>query len=202
MLPKGLSLQVTVAYLLCRIADTVEDSAELSIKEKKDMLDSYADIFRDLENQATYIDHFMTMVPRLPQKSADDELVHNLRKVHDVFITFSPIMRKHIARWVIEMSQGMGKYAQSALKRRFTFLNTMNELDEYTYYVAGTVGYLLTELFSYYSNRITPAIKSKLEGLAESFGKGLQLVNIIRDMKNDLLRGQSYIPEELLIKYN
>jgi len=202
MLPKGLSLQVTVAYLLCRIADTVEDSAALSIDDKKHMLDSYAEIFRNLDNEAEYINYFMSMVPRLPQQCPDDELVYNLQTVHEVFGTFSPIMRHHISRWVIEMSQGMGKYAQSALKKRFTFLDTMNELDEYTYYVAGTVGYLLTELFSYYSNRITPAIKSKLEGLAESFGKGLQLVNIIRDMKNDLVRGQSYIPEELLLKYN
>jgi farnesyl-diphosphate farnesyltransferase len=200
MLPKGLSLQVTVAYLLCRIADTVEDSEALLVSQKRQMLDSYADIFRKPEEKL--LEKFMTMVPNLPQKTADDELVYKLPVVYDVYTTFSPVMRKHIAQWVIEMSMGMGKFAQSALRKRFTFLNTMKELDEYTYYVAGTVGYLLTELFSYYSKTITPTVKNKLEGLAESFGKGLQLVNIIRDMKNDLTRGQSYIPEELLIKYN
>lgn len=95
----------------------------------------------------------------------------------------------------------MHKYAQSKLRQKFTFLNTMKELDEYTYFVAGTVGYLLTELFSFYSKKITPAINGRLESLAESFGKGLQLVNIIRDMATDLRRGQSYIPDELLKKY-
>lgn len=200
MLPHGLSLQVTVAYLLCRIADTVEDSAALSVSQKREMLDSYANIFRYHDENA--LGKFMDMVPFLPQETPDDELVYQFPDVYDVFNTFSPVMRKHIARWVIEMSMGMGKFAQSALRKRFTFLDTMKELDEYTYYVAGTVGYLLTELFSYYSKKITPSIKDKLEGLAESFGKGLQLVNIIRDMKNDLTRGQSYIPEELLLKYN
>lgn len=67
--------------------------------------------------------------------------------------------------------------------------------------MAGTVGYLLTELFSYYSKKITPPIRGKMEKLAGSFGKGLQLVNIIRDMTVDLRRGQSYIPDELLTKY-
>ena len=99
------------------------------------------------------------------------------------------------------MSKGMRKYAQASVKRKFSFLNTMKELDEYMYYVAGTVGYLLTELFSFYSKKITPAITKKLHLLAESFGKGLQMVNIIRDMTTDLRRGQSYIPEELLDKY-
>jgi farnesyl-diphosphate farnesyltransferase len=99
------------------------------------------------------------------------------------------------------MSVGMKKYAQELKKRRFAFLKTMSELEEYTYYVAGTVGYLLTELFSYSSKKITPQLKGKLEQFAESFGKGLQMVNIIRDMATDLRRGQSYIPDELLKKY-
>ena len=77
----------------------------------------------------------------------------------------------------------------------------MNDLDEYMYYVAGTVGYMLTELFSFYSKKITPPMTDRLNMLAESFGKGLQMVNIIRDMTGDLKRGQSYIPEELLRKY-
>jgi farnesyl-diphosphate farnesyltransferase len=107
-----------------------------------------------------------------------------------------------IATWVIEMSLGMKKYAQSSKRRKKQFLNSMNELDEYTYYVAGTVGHLLTSLFSYFSNKITPAVSKKLEQFSESFGKGLQMVNIIRDMSADLRRGQSYIPDEILQKYH
>jgi farnesyl-diphosphate farnesyltransferase len=95
----------------------------------------------------------------------------------------------------------MQKYAQSSRRLKFSFLQNMQELDEYMYYVAGTVGYLLTELFSHYSIKITPLLKKRLELLAGSFGKGLQLVNIIRDMSGDLRRGQSYIPDELLFKY-
>jgi farnesyl-diphosphate farnesyltransferase len=198
-LPKGLRLQVTVAYLLCRIADTVEDSAQLDIEDKKQMLTLYAQIFLGQQNSAC--PQFMDLLKKLPSETEDEKLAHNLPIVMDVFRSFSPSMQGYIARWVAEMSLGMRKYAQASQKRRFNFLKSMKELDEYTYYVAGTVGYLLTELFSFYSNKITPPIKHRLEQLAESFGKGLQMVNIIRDMATDLRRGQSYIPDELLEKY-
>lgn len=199
MLPKRLNTPVTAAYLLCRIADTVEDSDALSINQKELMLQTFAQIFQ--EQNPEVVESFMKMVPALPKETADDELVYNLPIVLSVFHSFSERVQKQIGKWVIEMSLGMRKYAQSSKRRRFAFLNTMKELDEYTYYVAGTVGYLLTELFSYYSEKITPAIKNKMEYFAESFGKGLQMVNIIRDMSTDLKRGQSYIPDELLAKY-
>ncbi|KAA3615026.1 MAG: squalene/phytoene synthase family protein [Calditrichaeota bacterium] len=199
MLPKGLNSIVTVAYLLCRVADTVEDSEDLPIDIKKELLNNYIAIFKE-ENPAS-LDRFMAGIIELPTKTHDEQLVYNLPRIMNVFYSFSPIFKKHIGQWVIEMSVGMHKYAQANVLRKFSFLGTMKELDEYMYYVAGTVGYLLTELFAFYSNRITPPIKKKLNLLAESFGKGLQMVNIIRDMTTDLRRGQSYIPEELLEKY-
>jgi farnesyl-diphosphate farnesyltransferase len=143
----------------------------------------------------------MSGIKDLPNNTQDERLVYNLPRIMSVYNSFSPVFQKHIGLWVVEMSNGMHKYVQATVRKKFSFLGTMKELDEYMYYVAGTVGYLLTELFSFYSNKITPAINKKLSMLAESFGKGLQLVNIIRDMTTDLKRGQSYIPEELLEKY-
>ncbi len=200
LLPKGLDMPVTVAYLLFRIADTVEDSHHLAVNQKRAMLTVYARIFSADGETAT--EEFMQMIKILPRETDDEKLVYDLNKVLSVFYTFSPTVRQQIGKWVVEMSVGMKKYAQELKKRRFTFLKTMHELEEYTYYVAGTVGYLLTELFSYSSQKITPQLKGRLEQFAESFGKGLQMVNIIRDMATDLRRGQSYIPDELLKKYH
>ena len=200
MLPKGLNSIVTVAYLLCRVADTIEDSEELTIGAKKGSLDNYISIFKEEENSSS-LKQFIDGIEDLPRITPDEHLVYDLPRIINVFNSFSPVFRKHIGQWVVEMSVGMQKYAQAAVRKKFSFLGTMNELDEYMYYVAGTVGYLLTELFSFYSKRITPQIRKKLNLLAESFGKGLQMVNIIRDMTTDLRRGQSYIPEELLEKY-
>ena len=199
LLPKPLDLYVTVAYLLCRIADTIEDSASLSVETKKNLLCIYSGIFSDETGKKA--DRYFEMIREFPKKTADDKLVHETRRVLHVYQSFSALTRQNIAKWVVEMSLGMRKYAQAQHKKSFTFLRSMKELDEYMYYVAGTVGYLLTELFSYYSKKITPSLKRRMEYFAEPFGKGLQLVNIIRDMSGDLKRGQSYIPDELLQKY-
>ncbi len=198
LLPKGLEIPVTVAYLLCRIADTIEDSPRLSLREKDQMLTLFNRLFSEHQSPDA---PFWKEVSCFAGETPDDELVRNSRRIFAVYNTFSPVLQKHIGKWVVEMSRGMQQFAQSSFKPRFSFLKSMQELDEYTYYVAGTVGYLLTELFSFYSTKITPRIKHRLEQLAESFGKGLQLVNIIRDMTTDLRRGQSYIPDELLKKY-
>jgi len=199
MLPKRLYLPVTVAYLLCRIADTVEDESCIITQEKERLLLIYADIFKQTDSM--HIQAFLKGVDIFPDYNPDVALAKNLERVLNVYRTFHPEVQKMIATWVVEMTLGMKKYAQSSAKRKKQFLHSMKELDEYMYYVAGTVGHMLTSLFTFFSNKITPGIYKKLEVFSESFGKGLQMVNIIRDMAGDLKRGQSYIPDEILHKY-
>lgn len=199
MLPKRLYIPVMTAYLLCRIADTVEDEESLSQEEKREYLLLFADIFRAGRDQTE--EKFISCVLKIPDHNPDVYLLKNLNKVYAVYKSFSLEVQQLIGIWVVEMTMGMIKYAQANNRRKWQFLRSMKELDEYTYYVAGTIGHLLTALFAHYSQKITPAIVQRLESFSESFGKGLQLVNIIRDMTRDLRRGQSYIPDEILQKY-
>lgn len=200
MLPKSLYVPVTVAYLLCRIADTVEDEPTITKSQKEYILDLYIKIFQGKDEKV--YSKFLKETKAITYDSPDVFLMHNFEKVYNVLNSFESEVKKLIGIWVIEMALGMKKYAQSMKKSKFRFLKSMKELDEYMYYVAGTVGQLLTSLFAHFSQKITPPIKRRLESFAESFGKGLQLVNIIRDMTTDLRRGQSYIPDEILVKYN
>jgi farnesyl-diphosphate farnesyltransferase len=199
MLPKNLNLTVTVAYLLCRIADTVEDEESLSKDEKQRYLALYAQIFTQ-KDKAKIIE-FHECIATVPDHNKDVYLMKNVDRILSVFFSFTPEVQKLIGIWVVEMAMGMRKFAQSQNRRKFQFLRSFKDLDEYTYYVAGTVGHLLTALFAHFSHKITPGVVKRLDVFSESFGKGLQMVNIIRDMTNDLRRGQSYIPEEVLTKY-
>lgn len=199
MLPDKLFMPVTVAYLLCRIADTIEDEPLIERTAKKKILADFASIFKDGQNEK--IENVLKSFGKVPVYSADVDLLFNSKRILNVYYTFSRDVQNHISIWVVEMSLGMKKFAQSSDRSKFQFLKSMKELDEYTYYVAGTVGHLLTSLFSHFSGWITPNVKKRLEPLSSSFGKGLQMVNIIRDMAVDLRRGQSYIPDEILAKY-
>jgi len=199
MLPKKLEVAVTVAYLLCRIADTVEDEESLSKEQKQQYLTLYAQIFK--QKDRAKIKEFLKHIITIPDYNQDVYLMKNVPRVLSVFFSFAPEVQNLIAIWVVEMVMGMKKFAQSQNRHKFQFLRSLKDLDEYTYYVAGTVGHLLTALFAHFSQKITPAVVKRLEIFSESFGKGLQMVNIIRDMTKDLRRGQSYIPEEILKKY-
>jgi farnesyl-diphosphate farnesyltransferase len=199
MLPRPLYLPVTIAYLLCRIADTVEDDAHLGKQEKQVLLQHYANYFT--KQDPVYKEKFLMGIQKIPDHSTDVHLAKNLDRVLAVYNTFSATLKNQISIWVVEMSLGMKKFAQEHTRKKFQFLRSMKDLDEYTYYVAGTVGHMLTSLFAHFSKKITPPVVKRLEQFSESFGKGLQLVNIIRDMKGDLTRGQSYIPDEILQKY-
>lgn len=199
MLPRPLNLPVTVAYLLCRIADTVEDEHALNKEQKRQYLLEFSQIFTG-DSQTSRL-KFLAHIKGVPDHNRDVFLMKNLGRVMNVFDSFSLDVQKLIGTWVVEMTMGMIKFAQEKGKRKFQFLKSMKDLDEYTYYVAGTVGHLLTSLFAHFSSKITPVVRQRLDKFSESFGKGLQLVNIIRDMNTDLKRGQSYIPDEILSKY-
>ena len=200
-LPRPLVLQLTVAYLLCRIADTIEDSEILNIKQKQNLLEQYADILVR-ENAVNERKAFLKKISALPQKSADDELLHNVSLILTVYNQFPKKVRTGISTWVAEMVSGMRKYVQSKYSASPNFLKTLDELDDYIYYVAGTVGNLVTTLFSHYSQNINRTITNTLRKYAESVGKGLQMVNIIRDMPDDWKCNRSYMPNELLKKYD
>jgi farnesyl-diphosphate farnesyltransferase len=192
---------VTVAYLLCRVADTIEDSSALDVEHKKDILRAYASLLRR-ERSCLAPDGFMQRLPILPRRGAEYELLHNFPSLMAVYARFPLNVRRGISTWVVEMVTGMRKYAQSKYNSTQNFLNTLCDMDEYIYYVAGTVGNMLTVLFAHHSSHIDRRIAKKLEKNAEAFGKGLQMINIIRDMPADWRYHRSYIPNELLTKYD
>ena len=80
---------------------------------------------------------------------------------------------------------------------RVESLASIEELDRYCYYVAGTVGHLLTNLFDLHPPGFSEARHRRLTTLATSFGIGLQLTNIVKDLADDRRRGWSFVPRQL-----
>jgi farnesyl-diphosphate farnesyltransferase len=86
--------------------------------------------------------------------------------------------------------------ATAAMARRMAYwvandwrINTKRDLDRYTFSVAGAVGVLLSDLWSWYDG--TPSHR----GDAIGYGRGLQAVNILRNRFEDLARGIDFFPE-------
>lgn len=195
---------VLSSYLFCRIIDTIEDSHSLDVDTQEELLDEIISIFKtksfDTKIIRSWGSHFQNMNGRTPEI----ELIQNAGLVFDTFLSLSGNARDIISHCVIEMAQGMKKTLlreRSAGSKLYT-LETISDLEVYCYYVAGTVGVLLTSLFDEYSGRITPRIKKLMQERHVSFGLGLQITNIIKDSFEDHKRGWCYIPVKLAQKYS
>mgnify|MGYP006174187183 CR=1 FL=1 len=74
---------------------------------------------------------------------------------------------------------------------------TLDDLERYCYFVAGTVGKLLTSLFELEVPGLPAHLLTPIRARAVSFGVALQLENIVKDVAEDHVRGDCFLPEEL-----
>jgi len=191
LLPGALEHPVAVAYLLCRIADTIEDSAALRASEKSALLDE----FRSAIGGGT--------TPGLARAFAgaatdDERLARDAEVALTAFRRLPAPMQARIRPHVEEMCGGMAEFARARGDRTGLYtLPDLGSLDRYCYFVAGTVGHLLTGLFGDHLRGIDGERRERLTALATSFGLGLQLTNIIKDIAADRERGWCFVPAEL-----
>lgn len=191
-LPPGVEYAVLVAYLLCRIADTIEDTIHLAPEEKRNLLAHFARCLEESGPDAGPIqDAFASL------QSDDERLVVEADRVLREYRGLPAAQRDAIRPWVGEMCSGMASFVDAGGPGQLAALGSVEELDRYCYYVAGTVGHLLTALFWQHHGKGTAERRARLEALATSFGLGLQLTNIIKDIADDRQRGRSYVPRQL-----
>lgn len=207
VLPPGLRRQVLLAYLFCRMADTLEDDSELDETAKTGLLESFRGLFapgaaRDGRGLEGRIASFRAELP--PEWGGSDRwdrlLVHHCHWILPQVADFSAPAVDAIARCVDEMCSGMIDFTKRQARTRDgqVLIETVGDLDRYCYYVAGTVGNLLCDLFTLHSPLIGAKRAKALRALSVSFGLGLQLTNILKDVQEDRGRNVSYIPSTLL----
>ena len=199
LLPEPLSRSVTVAYLLCRIADTVEDSVDLLPEEKGYLLALFVRCAEDR------FDDCIELRNRFASHRSDEELlVFRADAVLRVFRSLSSPEREAIRGPLREMCEGMAAFAlvrEGAKQRGVPPISTFEELERYCYHVAGTVGRLLTDLFLLHVGDAASRNAAALVEDSRGFGRGLQLTNIVRDLGDDLSRDVSYVPQELSLRF-
>ncbi len=191
-LPPDLYRVVSNAYLLCRIADTIEDEAALSAGDKL----RFSKAFTEVLGGELRAEEFSQQLHPLLSGSTlapERELVLNTPRVVRITASFSKRQRAALERCVQIMSQGM---AQFQLNATLDGLKDMAHLDRYCYHVAGVVGEMLTELFCEHSEAID-SNRDTLRRLAVSFGQGLQMTNILKDIWEDRRRGACWLPRDV-----
>jgi farnesyl-diphosphate farnesyltransferase len=191
-LPPPLSRVVINGYLLCRLADTIEDDVRLSAEEKDRYHARFVAVVDGREAAEPFAAELAAdLSPACP--AAEQELVRNTARVVRLTHSFNPIQRRALSRCVKVMGEGMARFEHNL---SLAGLADLTEMDRYCYHVAGCVGEMLTELFCDYSPAIA-AHRGELLPLAVSFGQGLQMTNILKDVWDDRRRGACWLPREV-----
>ena len=195
-LPAALRSAVTCAYLLCRIADTIEDEPALSPPETLAFLRRFSSALAghgDAQSLARELEQ------RLSDRTlaAERDLVSNMERVLKSLARLNESQQTAIQRCVELMCLGMPHFQFSASLKG---LARSSDLDDYCYYVAGVVGEMLTELFCDYSPEIARR-RPALSAVAASFAQGLQMTNILKDVWEDRSRGACWLPQDIFTRH-
>jgi len=191
-LPEAMCRVVGNAYLLCRIADTIEDDSGLEEVDKRKFAEQFIQVVAGTAEPETFA---QTLAPLLTHSTSDAEhdLIRHTPSVIRVSHSFNLNQRKALERCIRIMAKGMADYQEL---ETLDGLENLSAMDRYCYYVAGVVGEMLTELYCDYDEAINRQ-REQLMPLAVSFGQGLQMTNILKDIWDDRARGACWLPQDV-----
>ena len=191
-LPEPLRDAAGNLYLLCRIADTIEDEPALSPAEKDAFCRSFRRVLAGAANPADFASELGSRLS--PASSENDRtLIASTPRVLRLTARLGETQQAAMRRCVRIMSRGMVEFQRIA---SLDGLPDMAHLDRYCYRVAGVVGETLTALFCDYSAEIGRR-RERLLALSLSFGQGLQMINVLKDHWEDRRRGACWLPRDL-----
>jgi farnesyl-diphosphate farnesyltransferase len=197
VLPGAIRPQIGLAYLLARTTDTIADTEILPVEQR---LTALQKLRERILGQSSAPLNFGALAQN--QSSPAEKLV--LEKVEDSLAAlqnFSAADQKLIRTVLETITSGQELDLQRFAKaspEKIIALETAAELDDYTYRVAGCVGEFWTKMCR--AHLFPHARLDEKQFIADGirFGKGLQLVNILRDLPADLKNGRCYLPMEKL----
>ncbi|MCX6966517.1 MAG: phytoene/squalene synthase family protein [Verrucomicrobia bacterium] len=195
LLPATLRAPVGLAYLLARTSDTVADSAGAPTEVRLALL-------RQMKQALCGGGPLPDLAPlaRFVSDPAERRLLEQTGTLWAWLGTMSPEDRGEIAWVFVEILRGQKlDLSRFGCGEGVRALATAEELEDYTYSVAGCVGEFWTRMCNHHLRQYAPGISGEeLSRLGASFGKGLQLVNILRDASADLANGRWYLPADEL----
>ena len=198
-LPPGFREAAGCGYLLARLSDTIADAGEASVEERSGSLWVFRQVLAGLEEVRT-LDRTLRASPALSRGFSEGERVL-VERVEEVFVfleTLSEERQAAVRRVVDLITEGQSWDLERFDRKERVILSSDKELQGYTYQVAGCVGEFWTELGLGLSpgspEEFSRLSANEMMRLGRSYGQGLQLINILRDLGEDLKIGRCYLP--------
>ena len=209
ILPRAMRSQLSAAYLVARAADTIADTRLVQAERRIALLDGMRQALRDPARIAPYVSDVGAEV-RPPDaatphddKSAAERLLLTrlgdcLRRLSDFDAADRERARKVLDTLITGMERDLSRFAEGGA---LVALETLADLDEYTYMAAGCVGEYWTVMTAAHVPTVRRLARPDFVARGVRLGKALQYVNVIRDAAQDLGQGRCYIPRALLAEH-
>jgi len=200
VLPTRVRPQIGLAYLLARASDTIADTDCLPVAERLHALHALGARISGSDLSALNL----APLTQAQGDEAEQALLCQVDQAIALLNSTAPPDRTSIQSVLHTIMSGQTLDLQrfsTASKSQVVALNSSDDLHDYTYRVAGCVGEFWTEICL---RHLTPQFSGNSSQLLENgvrFGKGLQLVNILRDLPKDLAQGRCYLPTDALLQH-
>ena len=193
-LPKKIRGQIGLLYLLARVADTIADSKVGETEELIEALTQYNDVAQGRKQELPDLKE----LAKIQSNPDEGELLRNVQKVVDALSMYEKDDQVRMLECLDIIVSGqildLQRFGIAREGGNISSLQSEEELDDYTFRVAGCVGVFWTKMSLAHMMKLS---KEKEELFFENgirFGKALQMINILRDIPEDLRFGRCYIP--------
>lgn len=201
VLPADVREQVGLAYLFARAADTIADTDLIPRPRRLHCLNRFQGWIAEPAGNSDAVKKIQEALLSRRSDAGERVLLERLEECGQILESFSTEDQLRIRGLLGTLTKGMEHdlvVFHGTTEQELVALKTLDELDQYTFYVAGCVGDFWTRMMCAHRTALREWDVEKMAQVGVRFGKGLQLTNVLRDMARDLRRGRCYIPESLL----
>lgn len=198
ILPAPLRDPLSLAYLLARATDTIADTSEAPAELRVESLRNLADAIQGSAPITTAVNIRESFAP-FQSDEAERALIDALPETLEWLELLDDRDRSEVRSVLQKINQGqMLDLERFGAGEGIRALPAAADLDEYTYLVAGCVGEFWTRVCFAHVRDFSERTEAEMLELAVKYGKGLQLINVLRDAGSDLRAGRCYLPAEEL----
>lgn len=194
LLPDPMREAAALSYLLARTSDTIADSPGVDILTRMACLKEFSKQIQGVVECRPWPSDLVSDVLDAGERELlmlSPKLIEWTKQLpHEQLVLVLEVLMTIIEGQNFDLEAfGHGSEANPAV------MQSTQRLDQYTYQVAGCVGEFWTRLGrETLADDFSPRSMDDLLGLGRDYGKGLQLVNILRDLPRDLKAGRCYLP--------
>lgn len=201
MLPSDVRDQVGLSYLFARAVDTIADTDLIDRGQRLLYLKQFRHQFAGDAVHWEEVRSIQTALLPHQTHSSERILLTRLEDCFHLYQDYAVEDRQRIRNLMVTLPNGMEmdltKFPGDSAAT-VTALQTVDDMDQYIYYVAGCVGEFWTQMMCAHKPSLSHWDVAHMSALGVRFGKGLQLTNILKDLPRDLQRGRCYVPLSLL----